>query len=329
MTITKTMELNLKYKGNIPKVDVVQGDSVRALAVMLSSGEEPWPIPVGAAIVIRYRCADGTGGVYDTLPDGTAAYTVEGNCVTVKLMPDATAVPGVTQLQISVIQGEHQISTFQMELRVEGQVLGEHSAREYLNLAQWWSQQGGGGLPTGGEPGQVLELDAQGYAVWETLSGHVVGLGAVDNTPDSQKPVSGPQQEALDALRSQLQTYTDTAVAPMSVDFVVEQGVSNGWTYRKWNSGLAECRATQFVTPTQASGVNVAAVKLPFAFSDTAYQVLLTPAETGLYVTKAADCNSPSLSVAHSLDGFTFSYYYEYSLLYNVSFHLQVTGRWK
>ena len=26
-----------------------------------------------------------------------------------------------------------------------------------------------------------------------------------------------------------------------SLDFIVEEGTSNGWTYRKWNSGLAEC----------------------------------------------------------------------------------------
>jgi len=27
-------------------------------------------------------------------------------------------------------------------------------------------------------------------------------------------------------------------------DYIVEQGVSGGWTYRKWNSGIAECYGT-------------------------------------------------------------------------------------
>jgi hypothetical protein len=27
----------------------------------------------------------------------------------------------------------------------------------------------------------------------------------------------------------------------LNVDYIVEQGESNGWTYRKWNSGMAEC----------------------------------------------------------------------------------------
>lgn len=40
-------------------------------------------------------------------------------------------------------------------------------------------------------------------------------------------------------------TVLDTALAK---DFVVEQGTSGVWTYRKWNSGLAECFGSQPVT---------------------------------------------------------------------------------
>lgn len=37
-------------------------------------------------------------------------------------------------------------------------------------------------------------------------------------------------------------------------DYVVEQGTSGSWTYRKWNSGVAECWAkiTQMVIPRDA-----------------------------------------------------------------------------
>ena len=30
----------------------------------------------------------------------------------------------------------------------------------------------------------------------------------------------------------------------LSVDYIVEQGTSGSWTYRKWNSGIAECWGT-------------------------------------------------------------------------------------
>lgn len=35
-----------------------------------------------------------------------------------------------------------------------------------------------------------------------------------------------------------LKAYLQNSAA---ADYIVEQGTSNGWTYRKWNSGIAEC----------------------------------------------------------------------------------------
>ena len=62
-------------------------------------------------------------------------------------------------------------------------------------------------------------------------------------------------------------------------DFVVEQGEKNGWTYRKWNSGFAECWYSAVV-----EGMNVGAknyegfyysetkqVSFPFTFTSVAY----------------------------------------------------------
>lgn len=37
--------------------------------------------------------------------------------------------------------------------------------------------------------------------------------------------------------------YTDNTFGQMA-DYVVEQGTSGNWTYRKWNSGIAECWGT-------------------------------------------------------------------------------------
>lgn len=57
-----------------------------------------------------------------------------------------------------------------------------------------------------------------------------------------------------------------TATCGMA-DFIVEQGTSGIWTYRKWNSGIAECwgRAENNSIPSgwSTTGVNLA---LPFTF---------------------------------------------------------------
>lgn len=64
-------------------------------------------------------------------------------------------------------------------------------------------------------------------------------------------------------------------------DYVVEQGTSGIWTYRKWNSGVAECWNTEPLsfTGSSASGAlmggryaqlnNPTWGTFPFAFTDT------------------------------------------------------------
>lgn len=60
-------------------------------------------------------------------------------------------------------------------------------------------------------------------------------------------------------------------------DFVIEQGTSGIWTYRKWNSGIAECWAYSQITfntstsSTGISGFNMVSVEVPLPFDFIAY----------------------------------------------------------
>lgn len=49
-----------------------------------------------------------------------------------------------------------------------------------------------------------------------------------------------------DMTPAQIEDFVQSlnAVATSSVDYIVEQGVEGIWTYRKWNSGIAECWGT-------------------------------------------------------------------------------------
>lgn len=53
----------------------------------------------------------------------------------------------------------------------------------------------------------------------------------------------------------------------LKADYIVEQGISGIWTYRKWSSGIAECwgRAADITVPSgwSSTGVNLG---LPFTF---------------------------------------------------------------
>ena len=62
------------------------------------------------------------------------------------------------------------------------------------------------------------------------------------------------------------------------VDYIVEQGVEGEWTYRKWNSGAAECwyrGSVQFsgISGTGVEGLSLGSVNLitPIVFADNPF----------------------------------------------------------
>lgn len=48
----------------------------------------------------------------------------------------------------------------------------------------------------------------------------------------------------------------------LKVDYVVEQGTSGIWTYRKWNSGIAECWGSNQTSATFSSWGNIYSVDI-------------------------------------------------------------------
>ena len=74
-------------------------------------------------------------------------------------------------------------------------------------------------------------------------------------------------------------------------DYVVEQGTSGIWTYRKWNSGVAEIWG-RIEGSTNNVGSNFTYVTFPFYFQDTDYSVHITPSHNGSIVSNFADCGA-------------------------------------
>ena len=112
-------------------------------------------------------------------------------------------------------------------------------------------------------------------------------------------------------------------------NLVVEDGSQGDWGYRKWSNGRVECWRTVSVNPTNLNnGVNTISMDLPFTFAGTDYNVQITAAKAGHYISGVADCNA-SGTVTHSTTAFTICYRYNYSTAYTVNFNITVSGRWK
>lgn len=56
-------------------------------------------------------------------------------------------------------------------------------------------------------------------------------------------------QANFDNLQTELYELEQEVLTKTNDDYIIEQGVSDGWTYRKWNSGIAECWGVIEVTP--------------------------------------------------------------------------------
>ena len=108
-------------------------------------------------------------------------------------------------------------------------------------------------------------------------------------------------------------------------DFVVQQGTSGNWYYRKWANGMAQCwRKVNFQGSTTMSDLTI---NLPFTFASNDYLVQLTPSINGSIVnryyvgdkTANEGRTTTSLKIAHQTNDAS----------YSVLYFIYVTGIWK
>lgn len=78
----------------------MQGDAnSRAICYRLYADGSSYEIPSGVSLRIAYEKADKTSGVYSQLPDGSSAYEISGNTVTIRLIEDISAKSGMALVQ--------------------------------------------------------------------------------------------------------------------------------------------------------------------------------------------------------------------------------------
>lgn len=159
MIITHQITMELNRSRPLEPVCVMQDDRYsRDVCILLTLDDDPWPIPDGARAVIHFEKADGTGGNYDTLPDGTAACSFSGNALTVSLAPQTCTVPGAVKLTVTLILGEKVISTFAFYLSVQRAVGLQAVSENYFKVA-------GALADSGWAPNMYLGTDEEGKVV--------------------------------------------------------------------------------------------------------------------------------------------------------------------
>lgn len=139
MQITHAISLDFQRYKTPSQIDVSQDDTYsRYIKITLFNNMAEWPVPDGVTVAVRFKKSDRTQGVYDTLPNGTVAYSVEGNTITVGVAPQMLTVKGKVTASVVVFLGSAQLATFPFVLNVvENPAAGQSISNDYYYLQTW------------------------------------------------------------------------------------------------------------------------------------------------------------------------------------------------
>lgn len=138
MNITHKIKLDMQSNSKRQNMYVKQGDSMsRTAEITLYDGGKVWNVPETASILqIAYYKPDRTGGVYDTMPDNTAACTYSGNVVTARLHPQMFTVSGIVLCELRMANDDGmQLSTFSWFMFVAESATNKMTSEDYFNYA--------------------------------------------------------------------------------------------------------------------------------------------------------------------------------------------------
>lgn len=176
-------------------IDAVQGDGARTLVCRLMSGALPWIVPNGVTAGISYELPGSEPGYYDTLRDGTPACTIEDNVVSTVLDPVLTAQPGQVKISLILREGEKQVATFPMCLRVSGMPGLGHTDNwdppvDGFAGKIYFGGEGGALIPLG--VGHGIEIEQQEDGTLRLVAEGFDGvLGQIENAAERSEEASG------------------------------------------------------------------------------------------------------------------------------------------
>lgn len=200
MTITQHISIDLQQPGNAPMIHAVQGDEyTRKVEIDLYTSGVAWNPPSGCEVVIRYGKPDGKGGVYGNLPDGTTAWSIEVNTISVILAPQMLTVPGIVNAQAQlIVDGKQIVSTFHFSVNVEeDSSKGAVKSENYVNWKTYYIPQTKNAKV--GEFLQIAEVDADG---------RIVKVVPVDNPADGAVAVANDALQIAQNVAQEMEDYS-------------------------------------------------------------------------------------------------------------------------
>lgn len=103
MNFVKTIRIELSDwnpRQQLGDIAVVGDSGTRTLEFELLDGGREWTIPEGIRPALGFRNDGGYSGEYDTMPDGSDAFEIEGNRIRMRLVDQVTAAAGSVRMML-------------------------------------------------------------------------------------------------------------------------------------------------------------------------------------------------------------------------------------
>lgn len=193
-------------------INAVQGDGVRVLVLRLRDSSGPWSVPNGVRVGVSYALPDKTEGYYEELSSGKPAAMIAEDTVWVALDPVLTRLPGTAKLAVVLRDGDRQLATFPVQLRVSavpGRVTADSltAQKDGFDGKIYYGGPGGTMIPLGLGPGVQAVEQADGSMVLEAAGGGSGGGIAEESDPtvpawakQAQKPGYTAQEVGADPV---------------------------------------------------------------------------------------------------------------------------------
>lgn len=141
LTVKQAVQLSMTLNGVPPTLHMVQGDAnSRTIVATLWDGTQLYSIPAGAAIMVRFRKPDGTGGLYDATESGNKV-SYAGSIVTAPVATQMLAVAGDVFAEIDIFGSSsgaatERLATFRFIVEVAPCVLPDAQiiSSDYYNI---------------------------------------------------------------------------------------------------------------------------------------------------------------------------------------------------
>lgn len=141
MNIKHSIGLNLSADAIPGRLHMVQGDAnSRTIVATLWDGAQLYSIPAGAAVMVRFRKPDGTGGLYDATESGSEV-SYAGSIVTAPVATQMLAVAGDVFAEIDIFGSSsgaaaERLATFRFVVEVAPCVLPDAKiiSSDYYNI---------------------------------------------------------------------------------------------------------------------------------------------------------------------------------------------------